>query len=155
MIKTKVVKIEKSGRDFGKSFLITEMPCEQAENWAMRVFFAAAKSGVDLPDNIQEMGMAGFLITSLKAVFAIDWTVAKPLLDEMMGCVKVWSKLVPQGRELTAEDIEEVSTRLFLRKEVIELHLGFSFAELTSDSQSSAHQPQVIATSPITKMLAR
>jgi len=60
----------------------------------------------------------------------------KPLLDEMMTCVQY----VPPGQGVAAQSlmdgaycqIEEISTRLQLRAEILEVHLGFSLAGVAS-----------------------
>ena len=49
--KTKTLTIE-SGRDVGKTFLITEMPLLQADRWAQQALFALAKSGISGTDAI-------------------------------------------------------------------------------------------------------
>lgn len=127
MRKTQTVTIDREGRDQGKTFLITEMPAVQAERWAMRAFFAMANAGVDLPDDVADAGMAALASFGLRALGAIRWEDAEPLLDEMMGCVAfVPDRAKPeQTRKLMDEDIEEVSTRLELRRAVWELHTGF------------------------------
>ncbi|MCI0152402.1 hypothetical protein KNO81_42165 [Paraburkholderia sediminicola] len=57
----------------------------------------------------------------------IDFHDAELLLDEMMGCVSIQPnpadpKIV---RGLIPDDIEEVNTRVLLRREVFRLHTGF------------------------------
>jgi hypothetical protein len=47
----------------------------------------------------------------------------KPLLDEMFACVQITEPKIT--RSLTPDDIEEVTTRLKLREEVLQIHLGF------------------------------
>ena len=124
--KTQTVKIVAEGRDVGKTFTITEMPASQAEKWAGRAFLALAKSGVDIPDHAQSMGLAGIATIRLKAFGGISWDMAEPLLDEMFSCVQ----FVPDtsktfSRNLVESDIEEVATRLKLRSDIFELHTGF------------------------------
>ena len=38
--KTKIVTIAAEGRDYGKSYLLTEMPALKAEKWATRAMMA-------------------------------------------------------------------------------------------------------------------
>ena len=52
------IQITTQGRDFGKIYVITEMPAEQAEYWAMRALEAAAKNA-SVPQGLAEAGMAG------------------------------------------------------------------------------------------------
>lgn len=121
----------KYGRDSGKRFKITEMPAMQAEKWAARFFLALAKSGIDIPSDIAQQGMAGVAIVALRTLGGVDWSLAEPLLDEMFRCVQIY---LPNGNMMTRpptgeNDIEEVKTLWDLRQEVLELHLGFSIAE--------------------------
>ena len=150
MRKTKLITIDKANRDNGKVYLLTEMAASQAEKWAARVFFAMAKSGIEIPDDTAQMGMAGMLHMGLSALGGIEWSLAEPLLDEMMTCIKKVEQLVPQGLALVENDIEEVGTRLQLRKELLQLHVDFSFA--VEHSTSAVPAAAVMQTSPITRM---
>ena len=138
--RTKDLTITAQGRDFDKMFLLTEMPAVQAEKWAGRALLALLKSGVELPEDVAKAGLAGIASVGIKAFGSIEWGLAEPLLDEMMNCVQV----IPNKRDkrvvraLFEEDIEEVTTLLALRKEVLELHLGFSLAAKLSTSRTSA-----------------
>jgi hypothetical protein len=125
--KTALVTIEAEGRDQGKTFLLQEMPASQAESWAVRVILAAARGGVEIPDDIAQAGLAGVAAMGLKMLGGMHFEDAKPLMDEMFTCVKI----VPDSskpqvvRYLIEDDIEEVVTRLKLRKEVFALHTDF------------------------------
>lgn len=124
MRKTETVTITAEGRDKGKRFALTEMPATQAEKWALRAFMALAKSGLEIPDDVQNMGMAGIAALGFQALAGISFQDAEPLLDEMMACVQC----VPSAgvvRVLIEDDIEEVATRFTLRRDVFELHTGF------------------------------
>jgi hypothetical protein len=115
------------GRDKGKKFVIKEMPASQAEKWAAKAFLALARSNVDIPDNVGDMGMAGIATVGLKALSGVNFDDAEPLMDEMFSCITIMpdpSKPMVQ-RALIEDDIEDVSTRLFLRKEVFNLHIDF------------------------------
>lgn len=124
----------KTNRDAGKVFLLTEMPATQGEIWATRALGAMARSGVEMPSDMENTGMAGIASVGIRALLTMDFLDAQPLLEEMMGCVQ----LVPDpkqpsvARALVESDIEEVTTRLYLRSEVIALHLGFSIADALS-----------------------
>lgn len=123
MQKTKEIVIEDEGRDKGKRFVIEEMPSYQGEKWALRVIFAAANAGVEIPDDIAESGMSG-LATMGKEIFQkIPFESADPLLDELMGCVK-FSTGNGFARELVETDTVEVRTRLKLRMESLMFHLN-------------------------------
>lgn len=132
MRKFKVVKIEDAGRDIGKVFHITEMPASQAERWAMRALLALAKTGVEIPEDAIKTGFAGMAELGINALIAggLDFVDLEPLMNELMGCVKVIRD--PAHPETLAAmidedvEIEEIATRLFLRSEVFKLHVSFS-----------------------------
>ena len=142
MRKTKTVKVEKEGRDLGKQFLLTEMPVYKAEKWGMRALLALAKAG--LTDMDPTEGISAISQIGLGAIGNLPWEDAEPLLDEMMSCVK---RVTPAGpaRDLVegADDIEEMSTMLMLRKEILGLHFDFfSDAEpsISATSEQVAEQ---------------
>jgi len=115
-----------TNRDHGKVFRITEMPAAHAERWAGRALRALARSGVPLPDDIEQAGMAELASVGFRALAGVDDTTFDSLMEEIIACVSVKEpKLI---RDLTEDDIEEVSTRLTLRLEVFQLITGFSLA---------------------------
>ncbi len=122
------------GRDKGKKFLITEMSAEQCEEWAMRVLLAVMGSNPELPPGFETLGMAALAEIGLRMIASLKWDQAKPLLDEMFSCVEILpdAKHLNVRRALIPVDIEEVSTRLKLRLEVWNLHMGFLKAALPS-----------------------
>lgn len=129
MRKEKDIIIHAEGRDKGKVFHITEMAAEQAEWWAVRAMLALGRSNPDLGQAYDEgAGMGALAIAGLKAFMRVNPDDAKPLLDEMMTCVKI--KPDPKRpdfvRPLLPEDIDEFMTRVKIRSEVFELHTGFS-----------------------------
>lgn len=136
--KQATVTISKPGRDFGKVFVITEMSAAAGEEWAGRALFAMLNAGVDIPDNIAGAGLAGVASLGLAALTRVSFDAAKPLLDEMFSCVQIQPS-PSVTRALIDDDIEEVATRLQLRKEVWNLHVDFSIAAGSSTSgQASA-----------------
>ncbi|OZI39035.1 hypothetical protein CEG14_05730 [Bordetella genomosp. 1] len=134
--KQKAITITEAGRDKGKVFLITELPAAESEEWAGRALFALMNAGVEVPDNIAEAGLAGMAAIGLQALKNLSFDQARPLFDKMMECVEL--DLGRAGtRKLLDDDIEEVSTRLKLRREIMALHLDFSGAAGQSTSASS------------------
>ena len=131
------------GRDKGKQFHITEMSASQAESWAFRVILAIGNAGIEIPDNLAAQGMAGLMAVGYMNLLKIPFEAAKPLLDEMMGCVQV----VPSPnikRPLIEDDIEEVKTRLLIRKAIWDLHMDFFLNETKSTSESAMQgQPTI------------
>ena len=135
----KEVVISAEGRDQNKVFKITEMPAAQAEKWAARALLALISSGATIPDSVAQAGLAGVASVGMGAFAGLKWEIMEPLLDEMMQCVQVVpSPGIVRPLIESADDIEEVSTRFTLRKEVLELHLGFSLADKFSTLAGSA-----------------
>ncbi|CAM2143814.1 conserved protein of unknown function [Pararobbsia alpina] len=141
MRKTQILKIsgKNAGRDKGKAFLITELSAEDAENWGARALFVMMNSGVEIPDELLESGLSGIAALGIKSLTKVPYDAAKPLLDEMMRCIQ----FAPDGnreiaRDLVADDIEEVATRLQLRKAVLDLHFSFFTDAAPSSSGSEA-----------------
>ena len=120
-----------AGRDQGKVFVITEMPASQAEKWAIRAFMAAAGAGAQIPDDLHAQGMAGLFRIGSEALAKIPFELAEPLLDEMMDCVQIAPSPANPSvvRSLIEDDIEEVATRVRLRTQILQLHVGFSAAD--------------------------
>lgn len=135
-------------RDKGKVFLLREMSAFDAEWWAIRALIVMGNSGVTLPQGVLESGMQGLAFMEqtkgvASALFAIGLRMLpgvnprelKPLLDEMRSCIFYQ----PPGNHTAQalEDgllcqVEEISTLLKLRADVLELHLGFSLAAAAS-----------------------
>ena len=149
--KTKIVTITDEGRDQGKGYLLREMPAMQAEKWASRALLALAASGVELPEGFDSRTASSALIVSvgLEAFGKAKWELIEPLLDEMMTCVSYVPKPNNPGviLPLSANEdaIEEVKTLLMLRKELLELHLGFSFADKLKTSGLEANPQDTTA----------
>ena len=145
--------VAQTGRDKGKEFLITEMSATQAENWAIKAVLAIGNAGIEIPDTLVSQGMAGLVAVGYMNLLKIPFDAAKPLLDEMMGCVQ----FIPSPnvkRSLIEDDIEEVSTRLALRKAIWNLHMDFFLKEKESTSESNAqpnHQNDSLSIKPLRK----
>jgi hypothetical protein len=127
MRKTLVYTVPFEGRDKGRAFHLAEMPADAAEKWAIRALLAIGHAGIDLPPDIENGGMAAIARVGLDALMRVDFHDAEPLLDEMTACVSIQPnptdpKIV---RGLMPDDIEEVATRVALRREVVRLHTGF------------------------------
>lgn len=123
-------------RDGGKLFRITEWPAAKAENWAMRMLLSANQGGGELPLNLAGIGMEGIAVISINAFLrgSVQAGVLIPLLDELLECVQiVRDKAKPDiATPLMDDDIQEVATRMWLRGEVLSLHLGFSVSAALS-----------------------
>jgi hypothetical protein len=151
MRKTKIVRITEGvpapmdrppqgneNRDHGKRFKVVEMSAMAAERWAARATLAltsrlSQEVGPDLSQEFTENpGMQ-----SMGAIFRIlrgmSFPELEPLLDELMSCVEIlpdenndsYSRRIGLGG---SDDIEEMTTLILLRQEVMELHTGFTLA---------------------------
>lgn len=139
MARKETTFVAETGRDLGKQFLITEMSASQAENWAFQVILAVGNAGIEIPEGLASQGMSGLMAIGYMNLLKIPFDAAKPLLDEMMNCVQI----IPSAnikRKLVEEDIEEVGTRLQLRKSVWNLHMDFFLNESKSTSESEAQE---------------
>lgn len=141
---TRLVTITEEGRDKGKSFLIREMDADSAEWWAARALIVMGNAGVTLPAGTVEAGLAGMaylerakgvasalFLMGLRMLPGVDARALRPLMEEMMTCVQYQPPGNFPAQALYDGDmsqIEEIATRLQLRVEVLELHLGFSLA---------------------------
>lgn len=151
--KTLLYTVTDDNRDRGKTFLITEMSAARAESWAMRALLALMEGGVEIPEGIERMGLAGIAKVGLQALSRLSWEKAKPLIDEMLDCVQI----VPDPskphvvRPLIESDIEEITTLAKLRIEVWKLHTDFLTAAAPSTSQESgaAARPRKGRNAPI------
>jgi hypothetical protein len=134
MRRTQLVTIsgDPESRDNGKTFLITEMPAQQGEDWAIRALLGLMNTGVDLPEGVLEQGMGGLATVGLSALGKLPWHVVKPLFDEMFTTIQIQMPNVPPRDLLEGDgaDIEEIKTRVILRGAWFKLHVGFSKAAL-------------------------
>jgi hypothetical protein len=136
-------------RDAGKKYLITEVSASQAEEWGLRALMALGTSGIVVPQEISDAGLVGAVLVGFQAFMGAREDAVLPLWREMLpACVQYQPSegVVHPYREA---DIEEVSTRLELRKQVLELHTGFTVAELVLKFQmaTSARQQNSQTTS--------
>jgi hypothetical protein len=128
------------GRDAGKVFVITEMSSEKAERWAIRALLALSSTGLRLPESSESAALASFASMGFESLSKLDWNTLEPLLNEMFECVKFQpqpnnpqiSRPVQQGDD---GDIEEIKTRIQLRKAIFNLHLDFLFAAAPQSTQ--------------------
>lgn len=145
MRKTERLTITTEGRDKGKTFILTEMPCDQGERWALRALLALTNTGAAIPEEALGAGMAGLAAVGIQALGMLDAAQVQPLLDELWpACVRI----VPPNEKLMPQEIlpgvnsqiEEVKTRLEIYVALFKLHTGFSMpAELPiSDTRESA-----------------
>ena len=144
--KTKEIRITsgtaETNRDLGKVYMLTEMSAYDAERWAADAFQGLVKAGVDVPDDLADAGMVAIATMGLKALGGMPSETLHDLLDRMMTQVTHFPD--PNRREISrgfgsmlsqklfADDIEEISTRLLLRQELLQLHADFLMAGVQS-----------------------
>lgn len=148
---TVTINGDPKNRDNGKSFRITEMSSDAAERWAIRLLLIFARASTKMPEGFAATGMAGLqasipglLVQGLQSLGGIDYAEAAPLLDEMLGCAEFKAPGTDtyfslRGTGLT--QVEEVSTLLKLRFEVLQVHVNFSLADALSNSNESSPAP--------------
>ena len=141
--KTKTLVIE-SGRDQGKSFLITEMPVTRADKWANTALLAMLRGGVDVGNvnfgliadtigvgdapKIDPMGgMLELARITIAGLGNVTETVGQELLDQLIDdCAQIISSGGVVRQMLSIDDeIEDLKTLWMLRKESFLLHIDF------------------------------
>lgn len=126
--------LPQDNRDRNKRFIITEMPAYQLEWFAARALMALGTSGINVPQEIADLGAVGLLILGYQTFLNANPEAVRPLKDEMMMCV---SEVKPGTvseiqRGWDPSLVEEISTLKLLREKWLQLHTGFTFAELAS-----------------------
>lgn len=133
-----------TNRDHGKRFLLTEMSAADAEELAIRIL------GGQFPDAISAYGLAGIAIIGVPALYSMPYEASRPLWDRIMACVRPIGTEAAPAPLLADAAIEEVQTRVWLRLEVLSLHLGFSLADARSILSTLAQSAGEITGSPST-----
>lgn len=135
------VTITADGRDKGKVFVLTEKSARDAEDWAARALFAMMNSGMEIPENIAQQGLAGVAALGIKSLTNLSYDLAKPLLDDMLGCIQFQPGTnASVVRRLFDDDIEEVATFVQLRQEILSLHIDFFTPAVPSTSDLAASE---------------
>lgn len=138
--RTAAFVVSREGRDKGGAFELEEMPAFQACEWFIRAGQLLARSGTDIPADIGQHGATGFVALGVGALIAgigkAPWGEAKPLLDELLGCVKSYTApgaMVPiTAWNVILTQIQEATTFWQLYEEVLSLLVGFSIAAALS-----------------------
>lgn len=114
--------VEKQNRDQGKTFIITEMSARAAHKWATKAIFAVMNGGVEIPDDVAAMGMAGVAVLGMAALSNIPYSVAEPLLNELLDCVQIKQELTTRALWMD-DDFEEATTIFDLQRLVLTMHI--------------------------------
>lgn len=152
--KERIVRIEKpaegENRDAGKTFVVREVDAVQAEEWGLRALMALGTSGIVVPEEMLSLGILAIPLVGYQVFMGAKEEAILPLWREMLpACVSIrHSDTVTEA--FARHHVEEVSTLLELRKAVLELHTGFTIAELASKfaTMGSAFVKQNSSTTP-------
>lgn len=142
MLKTSEVEITAENRDKGRKYLLTEMPALKAERWARHAIAAMSRHDLDAREEIARLGMMGFVLVGMQALAGGDIEDVDALMDQMLPQIQIIEPAVTRPLTPDGGDIWEVSTLFRLRKELIELHVGFPLAEFASILAASARSQQ-------------
>ena len=138
MRKQKNITIIDDGQEL--RFVIKQMPASELEIWCLRLagLFARGNLGMPMADGataigemLREKGLAGLLET----VGRFDVEELRPLLDGLLGCCRYvaepnsLTRLTPQ---IVDGIVSDVRSLFLLRKEALELNLGFLLPEGTA-----------------------
>lgn len=132
------VRSDKPGqRDNGKTFVLTEMDAYRGQKWAAKAILTITRANPNMPEavSVGGAGMAGLASLGVRALFALSYEALEPLFDEMLGQVQYQHRPDQPPQQLRLDDacqIEEPKTFLELYMALVELHLGFSMAALSS-----------------------
>lgn len=146
--------IETPGRDKGKLFILTEMDAIRGDRWATQASRLIADAVVAGAASEPPGGMAGLAVAAQPVLgqsaemtpaqvleaLRISQALQDPSLDEWWGCVQ----FQPANRQLAPQtiiqgdgcQIEEIGTITQLRRDVLDLHLGFFTQESTSTTKT-------------------
>ncbi len=113
----------KDGRDAGKVFHIKEWPAIRTEAWVLRAALGLGRAGVQIPPEILQMGAGPTALAIASQAMKIPSRLGLKLADELMECVTIVEPKVT--RSLVANDIEDLSTRLWLKGQVLKVLFGF------------------------------
>lgn len=142
--RTQTITITNEGRDKGKTFVLTEMPADQAERWATRLLLALTNNKAELPPGALDSGMAGIAAAGIKALAKLPYEEAEPLLEEMFAFVQYQHAPNMPLQSIfpgPSSQIEEVKTRLDLRLALFKLHVNFSEPVATPPTAEAAKGP--------------
>ena len=156
MRKEKKITVNDRGREL--AFTVREMPATKLESFIVRAGLLLASSGLadgllggeagesaEAPEVAQVMQGAGRMLGSdqgaglLRALGALDYEKARPLLNDLLGCCTLEGSVSPLSEETADAVIEDVRTLFTLRKEALGLNLGFFALAGQSGSQQSGN----------------
>lgn len=130
------LKIEgnpEENRDAGKVFVVTEVSAVQAEEWGLRALMALGTSGVVIPEEVAAAGLIGAVMIGYQAFMGASPSEVLPLWREMLPACVTQRASAEVVHPWNPTLVEEPSTLLKLRQMILELHTGFTLAELAQN----------------------
>lgn len=136
MRREREVRIAGEGnRDAGKVYIVKEVDAVTAEEWGLRALMALGTGGIQIPPELMGLGILAIPLIGYQVFMGAKEEAVLPLWREMLpACVSVKQSntVFEKFNPANVNHVEEVSTLLELRKAVLEIHTGFTIAELTS-----------------------
>jgi hypothetical protein len=126
----------REGRDAGKTFHLKEWPAMRTEHWIMRAVFGLGRAGVELPPEVLRLGAGPTAYLIASQAIRLPSRLGLRLADELMECVTIVEPKVT--RSLVEQDIEDFSTRLWLKGQVLKMTFGFFVPEPSPNSTPPA-----------------
>lgn len=121
---------DQRNRDAGKTFIVTEVSAVEAEEWGLRALMALGTSGVVVPNEIIKAGLLGVVLVGYQAFMGAREDAVLPLWREMLPRCVTMKQSEGISMPWSTNLVEEVSTLTILRQAILELHTGFTLAEL-------------------------
>lgn len=153
MRKEKKIIVHDRGREL--AFVLREMPATKLESWIVRAGLliagagladglAGGKEAAEPLDAAHLMQAAGRMVAQgtgiLKALGAVDYEKARPLLDELLACCTPADAVAPLTPDTADGIIEDVRTLFTLRKEALALNFAF-FADAGQSGSPASLSP--------------
>lgn len=124
---------KKENRDAGKIFVVTEVDAIRAEEWGLRAMMALGTGGIMVPKELVNAGLLGVVLVGYQAFMGATEEAVLPLWREMLPACVTFKHSDSVFEPFGPHHVEEVSTLILLRRTILELHTGFTVAELASD----------------------
>ena len=137
MRKEKTLTLEDRGNKL--TFRIQEMPATKLMDWIAKALLLLAQAGADVPTGAGlDAAVKYFSDNGFKAMGALDYAKAKPLMEELLGCCCRQTGNAEERVTLSTADayIEDVTTLFRLQAEAFALH--FDFFQNTAPSDTPA-----------------
>lgn len=135
MRKEKTLVIDDRGNKL--TFKIQEMPATRLMDWIAKALLLLAQAGADVPTGAGlDAAVKYFADNGFKALGALDYAKAKPLMEELLGCCYRQTGNAEERVTTATADayIEDVATLFRLEMEAFALHFDFFQNAAPSDT---------------------